>query len=69
MIPYEQALGNGGKEKLPFNRKKPPAEPGSGRGSHLPRQVGGEGTEKTERRAERGTRYGREKTTFNDMQQ
>uniref|UniRef100_A0A3Q0S2M8 Par-3 family cell polarity regulator beta b n=1 Tax=Amphilophus citrinellus TaxID=61819 RepID=A0A3Q0S2M8_AMPCI len=34
-----------GKEKLPFNRNKPPAEPGSGRGSHLPRPVGAEGRE------------------------
>lgn len=31
----EQALGNTGKKKLPFNRRKLPAEPGSGRGSHL----------------------------------
>lgn len=33
MIPYEQALSNSGKEKLPFNKKKPVEEPGSGRGS------------------------------------
>jgi len=26
----EQALGDRGEEKLPFNRKKPPTEPGSG---------------------------------------
>lgn len=34
-IPYEQALGNCGQEELPFNWKKPPTEPGSGKGSHL----------------------------------
>ncbi|CAI5668291.1 unnamed protein product [Oreochromis niloticus] len=33
-------FGDSGKEKLPFNRKKPPAEPGSGRGGHLLRPVG-----------------------------
>lgn len=48
-IPYEQVLGNSGKEKLPFNRN-------SGRtsfrgASHLPIPVGAEGKEKT---AERG---------------
>lgn len=32
---YEQALGDSGKEKNPFNKKKPPTEPGSGRGSRL----------------------------------
>lgn len=37
-------LGNNGKEKL-FNGKKPPAELGSGRGSHLSQPVGGEGRE------------------------
>lgn len=26
---YEQAIGDSGKEKLPFDRKKPRAEPGS----------------------------------------
>jgi len=26
----EQAFGDRGEEKLPFNRKKPPTEPGSG---------------------------------------
>lgn len=34
MIPYEQALGDSGKGKLSFDRKKPAAEPGSGTGSH-----------------------------------
>lgn len=32
MAPYEQALGDGGKEKLIFKSTKPPAEPGSGVG-------------------------------------
>uniref|UniRef100_A0A669CRZ9 Cholinergic receptor, nicotinic, alpha 4b n=1 Tax=Oreochromis niloticus TaxID=8128 RepID=A0A669CRZ9_ORENI len=36
-----QVLFMNGKEKLPFNRKKPPAEPGSG--SYLPQLVGNEG--------------------------
>lgn len=31
-IPYEETLGNNGKEKLTFNRKRRPTEPGSGRG-------------------------------------
>uniref|UniRef100_A0A3B4GYX8 ubiquitinyl hydrolase 1 n=1 Tax=Pundamilia nyererei TaxID=303518 RepID=A0A3B4GYX8_9CICH len=35
MTPYEQALGDSGKEKLNFNRKNPPAEPGSGRGGAI----------------------------------
>lgn len=35
MTPYDQRLGNCGKEKLPFNRKKPPAEPVSGRGGDI----------------------------------
>lgn len=30
LIPYEQVLGDSKKEKLPFNRKKPPAKPGLG---------------------------------------
>lgn len=34
-VPCEQVLSDSGKEKLPFNRKKPPAERGSG-GSRLP---------------------------------
>lgn len=34
-IPYEQRLGVNEKEKLPFVRKKPHIEPGTGRGSHL----------------------------------
>lgn len=33
--PYEQALGNSGKQKRPFNRKKHLAQTGSGRGSHM----------------------------------
>jgi len=28
-FPHEQALGDSGKEKLPFNGKKPRTEPGS----------------------------------------
>uniref|UniRef100_A0A3B4GE60 protein-tyrosine-phosphatase n=1 Tax=Pundamilia nyererei TaxID=303518 RepID=A0A3B4GE60_9CICH len=32
---YAQALGSSEKEKLPFNKKKSPATPGSGRGGHL----------------------------------
>lgn len=35
MQPFEQALGNIRKEKLPFDKKKPLAEQGSGRGSPL----------------------------------
>uniref|UniRef100_A0A3Q0T3A9 ITPR-interacting domain-containing protein n=1 Tax=Amphilophus citrinellus TaxID=61819 RepID=A0A3Q0T3A9_AMPCI len=46
ITPSEQALGDSGKEKLPFNRKKPPVEPGSVRGSHLPRTVGLRGEKK-----------------------
>lgn len=34
-IPYEQALGDSGEEKLPLNREKPLTEPGSGRGGLL----------------------------------
>lgn len=36
---FEQTLGNTGKEKPPFKRKKPSAEPGLGRG-HLVQTVG-----------------------------
>lgn len=37
MDPYEQAFWQEWEgEKLPFMRKKPPAETDSGRGSHLP---------------------------------
>lgn len=43
MNPYEQVLGNSRKEKRPCNRKKPPVEPGLGRGGRLPRQVWGSG--------------------------
>lgn len=35
MNPCEQALGISGKKELPFNRKRTPAEPGSGRSSHM----------------------------------
>lgn len=31
----KQELSDSGKDKLPFNRKKPPAPQGSGMGSHL----------------------------------
>lgn len=41
MTPYEQMLDDSGKKELPFHRKKPPSEPGSGRGSYLPLPVGG----------------------------
>lgn len=34
-ILYEQTLGYNGKDKLPFNKQKPPVEPGSGRSRHL----------------------------------
>lgn len=40
MMPYEEALGGSGKEKLPCNNKELPAEPDSGKGSHLLRAVG-----------------------------
>lgn len=43
MTPLEQALGNSGKTKLTFNRKKPLADDRSGRGSHLLRLLWGEG--------------------------
>ena len=33
-------FGDSGEEKLPFNRQKPRAEPGSMVGGHLPRPVG-----------------------------
>lgn len=42
MTPYEQTLGESGKEELPFIRRKPLAEPGS----HLPQQIGVKGWEK-----------------------
>lgn len=45
-MPYEQWLGDSGKETLPFYRKKPPEGPGLGRGSYLLRPVGGEGKKK-----------------------
>lgn len=35
MALYEQARGISGMEKVPFDRKKPPATPGSGRGGYL----------------------------------
>lgn len=35
-----QSLSDRGKEKLPFHRKKPPADPVSWRGSHLPQLAG-----------------------------
>lgn len=41
---YEQAIGDCGKEKLSFERKKSSAGLGSGRGSHQPELLGGEGT-------------------------
>lgn len=33
---YELVFGDGGKEEHHFNKKGPPAEPGSGKGIHLP---------------------------------
>lgn len=42
MTPYEQALSKNRKEKLPFKRRKPSAEPTSGSDSHLPWLVGDE---------------------------
>lgn len=35
MILYEQSLGDSGKEKYPFNKKKPVAQPGLWRSSYL----------------------------------
>ncbi len=35
-FPHEQALGYSGEKKLPFNRQKPPTDPGSEVGGHLP---------------------------------
>lgn len=43
---YEQVLGKSGNKKLPFNRKKTPAEPGFRRHSHLPWPVVAEGKDK-----------------------
>lgn len=40
MTPYKQALGCSRKGKLPFHRKKAPAEPDSGRDGHLQDQLG-----------------------------
>lgn len=37
----KQTLGDDGKEKLPFNQKKHPAEPDTGRRHHLLRLGGG----------------------------
>lgn len=45
MTPYEQ-LGDSWKDKLPVNRKEPPAEPGSQWGGHL----GSEGRKTGQRR-------------------
>lgn len=39
MIHYGKALGDSGKQKLPFKWKKPPAEPGLGRDT----VIGGKG--------------------------
>lgn len=47
--PYEQALCSSGRKILPFNREKPPGEPGSDRGGHLSANSWGEG-KKTRRR-------------------
>lgn len=47
MTPYEQALGNSGMVKLPFNREKSPAE----QGSSMAGWVGKEKVEKRENRA------------------
>lgn len=38
--PCEKALGDSGKDKLPFDRQNPPAEPGSGRDRHPPCRSG-----------------------------
>lgn len=40
---HEEALGDSGEKKLPFNRNKPLAEAASGRRSYLPRVFGDEG--------------------------
>lgn len=50
----EQAHGDSGNEKLPFNKKKSVAEPGSERDSHLLQPVGGEGR-KTRQKTRCGT--------------
>lgn len=41
IIPCGQALGESGRKKLPFKRKKPPADSGSRSSSHLSWPVGG----------------------------
>lgn len=43
MTPYEQALCDSGDKKLPVNRKKPAAQPGSGRCKDLQKPVEGDG--------------------------
>lgn len=40
-MPFTKHLVTMGRKKLPFNTKKPVAEPGSGSISHLPQQVWG----------------------------
>lgn len=37
--PYEQALGNSGEEKRPFNRKEHLGDVSSGKGSHRPKDA------------------------------
>lgn len=50
MTPYKEALGDSRKEKLPFKRKKAPAEPGLESGSPAPPLVGGKRKEKRSER-------------------
>lgn len=42
-LPLSEHLVTVGSEKLPLSRDRPPAEPGSGRGSYLPLPAGADG--------------------------
>lgn len=56
MTPYKEVFWQQWGEKTQINRKKSLAEPGSGRGGHLPRLVGSE-------RRKTGQRHTVEKNT------
>lgn len=58
---YEQALGDSGKEKLPFKEKKNRAEPGTGRGCHLPSATTDWGIERKNKRKNKKKKVRKEK--------